>query len=51
MMYSSVNVRNLEDGGKRLRQRITELEKEVMMIELKENINKSLSPNEVIVGE
>lgn len=51
MMYSSVNVRNLEDGGKRLRERITKLEKEVMMTELKENISKSLSPDEVIVGE
>ncbi|XP_037776310.1 transcription termination factor 2-like [Penaeus monodon] len=39
MIYRAANPRALPDGGLKLRQRITELEKEVMMMELKANIN------------
>ncbi|XP_063860938.1 transcription termination factor 2-like isoform X2 [Scylla paramamosain] len=36
-IYRSSNIRQLEDGGQRLRQRIIDLEKEVMLLEFKNN--------------
>ena len=47
-MYRSSNIRQLEDGGLRLKERIAELEKVVMLHEL-ENMEKPKP--EVIVGK
>ncbi|XP_045133532.1 transcription termination factor 2-like isoform X2 [Portunus trituberculatus] len=47
-IYRSSNIRQLEDGGQRLRQRIIELEKEVMLQEIK---NNSKPKREVILVE
>lgn len=42
------NLRQLEDGGQRLKQRIVELEKEVMVIEFKKNMEKPKP--DIIIG-
>ncbi|KAK3866441.1 hypothetical protein Pcinc_028026 [Petrolisthes cinctipes] len=43
MMYSTAKLHTLEDGGTRLKKRITELEKEIMMFEM------DVSPSELII--
>ncbi|XP_050731244.1 transcription termination factor 2-like [Eriocheir sinensis] len=47
-IYRMSNLRQLEDGGQRLKQRIVELEKEVMVIEFKKNMEKP-KPDIIIV--
>lgn len=47
-MYRSSHIRQLEDGGRRLKQRIVELEKEVLLLEFNKNSAKPSA--EVIVG-
>ncbi|XP_042206381.1 transcription termination factor 2-like isoform X2 [Homarus americanus] len=48
MVYRAANIRSLDDGGQRLRKRITELEKEIMMLELKTSINLATSEEKII---
>ncbi|XP_071522203.1 uncharacterized protein [Panulirus ornatus] len=51
MMYRAVNTRALDDGGQKLRKHISELEKEIMMLELKDNISSvTAEPKVVYVG-
>lgn len=47
-MYRVSHIRQLEDGGERLKKRIVDLEKEVMMLELKKNMEKPKP--DVIIG-
>lgn len=47
MVYRAANPRHLEDGGKRLLQKISELEKEKMMLELKTTIKSTSSEADV----
>ena len=48
-MYRSSHIRQLEDGGRRLKQRIVDLEKEVMLLEFKKNMAKA--EPEVTIGK
>ncbi|KAK7079763.1 transcription termination factor, RNA polymerase II [Halocaridina rubra] len=50
-VYRAANPRSLPDGGEKLRKRITEMEKEIMLLQLKSNIDKQTSPVEVIQVE